>query len=98
MVRKRLEAIDSFPVLQTTQVSERLAQTIIDGHGIPAEFPEDALHIAIAALGGMDFIVTWNFKHINNPYTRMAVREAVEGAGLECPEIVSPDAFTGESS
>jgi len=63
---------------------------------MPAEYPEDALHVAVAAIAGMDFIVTWNFSHINNPFTKMMIRQAVENAGYECPEIVSPDAFLGD--
>ncbi|MCX6348093.1 MAG: type II toxin-antitoxin system VapC family toxin [Candidatus Aureabacteria bacterium] len=96
--QKRLDAIRSFSVLRTTSEAERLAQEILDGHGIPAEYPEDALHIAVAAMGGMEFIVTWNFAHMNNPFTKMMIRQAVENAGYECPEIVSPDAFLGEKT
>ena len=96
MARKRLDTISSFPVLASTPGAERLAQDILDTRGIPAEYPEDALHIAIAAIGGMEFIVTWNFAHINNPFTKMMIRQAVENAGYECPEIVSPDAFLGD--
>jgi hypothetical protein len=73
-----------------------LAQSIIETKGVPKEYPEDALHIAIAAIGGMDFIATWNFSHINNPFTKMMIRQAVENAGYECPEIVSPDSFLGD--
>jgi hypothetical protein len=98
MARQRLTAIESFPILATTPEAEGLAQTILTTHGIPAEYPEDALHIAVAAVGGMDFIVTWNFAHINNPFTKMMVRQAVENAGYECPEIVSPDAFLGDET
>ena len=94
--RNRLDEIRSFRVLRTTAEAERLARKIIDGGGIPAEFPEDALHIAIGATGGMDFLVTWNFTHINNPFTKMVIRHAVEDEGYECPEILSPDAFLGE--
>ena len=94
--RKRLDAISSFAVLATTPDAERLASDILKCHGIAAEYPEDALHIAIAAIAGMDFIVTWNFTHINNPFTKMMIRQAVENAGYECPEIVSPDAFLGD--
>jgi len=97
-VRKRLEAIGPFSVLRVTPEAERLAQTIMEGRGIPREYPEDALHIATAAVGGMDFIVTWNFAHINNPFTRLMIRQAVENADYGCPEIVSPDAFLGEES
>ena len=56
-------------------------------------YPEDALHIAVAAIAGMEFIVTWNFTHINSPFTKLMIRQAVENAGCACPEIVSPDAF-----
>jgi hypothetical protein len=96
--RKRLDAIGSFAVLRTTPEAERLAQEILDGHGVPAENPEDALHVAIAAIGGMDFIVTWNFAHINNPFTKMMIRQTVANAGYACPEIISPDAFLGEET
>ena len=96
VAKKRLEAIRAFPVLGTTPEAERLAQALIDARGIPTECPEDALHIAVAAIAGMDFIVTWNFSHINNPFTKMMIRQAVENVGYECPEIVSPDAFLGD--
>ena len=98
LARKRLEAISSFPVLSTTPEAERLARDILRAHGIPEEYPEDALHISVAAIGGMDLIVTWNFSHINNPFTKMMIRQAVENAGYECPEIVSPDAFLGDKT
>ena len=95
---RRQDAIASFAVLSVTPEAERLAQAIIDGKGLPREYPEDALHIAIAAIGGMDSIVTWNFSHINNPFTKMMIRQTVENAGYECPEIVSPDSFLGDDT
>lgn len=98
LAKNRLDAIRSFPVLRTTSEAEQLAQRIIDGRGIPAEYPEDALHIAIAAMAGMDFVVTWNFSHLNNPFTKVMIRQAVENEGYECPEIVSPDAFLGDET
>jgi hypothetical protein len=55
------------------------------------EYPEDALHIAVAAVNGIDVLVTWNFAHLNNPFTRMMVRHLVENAGYRCPELCSPD-------
>jgi predicted nucleic acid-binding protein len=93
---KRLQAIRSFRVIQITPEAEGLARQIIAGGGIPPEYPEDALHIALAAIGGVDFLVTWNFAHINNPFTRMMIRQIVENEGYVCPEIVSPDELLGE--
>jgi hypothetical protein len=98
LAHKRLETIRSFPVLAITVEAEQLAQHIVNGRGVPPEYPEDALHIAVDAIGGMDFIVTWNFAHLNNPFTKMMIRQAVENAGYECPEIVSPDSFLGEDA
>jgi predicted nucleic acid-binding protein len=93
---KRLQAIRSFRAIRTTPEAENLAQQIIAGKGVPAEYPEDALHIALAAMGGIDFLVTWNFAHINNPFTRMMIRQIVENEGYVCPEIVSPDELLGD--
>jgi len=93
---KRLQAVNSFHVSRTTPDAERLADRIIAGGGIPKEHPEDALHVALAALGGVDFLVTWNFSHINNPFTRMMIRQIVQNEGYICPEIVSPDELVGD--
>ena len=66
------------------------------GRAIPASCPEDALHIA--TVNGLDLIVTWNFSHINNPFTRMLIRQVVENSGYECPEICSPDELLGDGT
>jgi predicted nucleic acid-binding protein len=95
---KRLQALRSFRVIQITREAEDLAHLIIAGGGIPPKYPEDALHIALAAVGGIDFLVTWNFAHINNPFTRMMIRQLVENEGYACPEIVSPDELLGEET
>ena len=87
----RLEAIASFRMLDIDDEARILAEKIISGKGIPKEYPEDALHIAIAAANGIDILVTWNFTHLNNPFTRSIVRPIVESEGYDCPEICSPD-------
>ncbi len=68
-----------------------LAGRIITGRGIPAEYPEDALHIALAAVNNIDVVITWNFAHLNNPFTKRAIRRIVENEGYLSPEICSPD-------
>jgi predicted nucleic acid-binding protein len=87
----RLRAIETFPILETDETAIVLASKILEGRGIPEEYPEDALHIAVAAVNGIDVLVTWNFAHLNNPFTRMMVRQLVENAGYRCPELCSPD-------
>jgi predicted nucleic acid-binding protein len=66
----RLVAIAKFPMLDIDNEARSLAEKIIAKKGIPAEYPEDALHISIAAVNGIEVIITWNFAHLNNPFTR----------------------------
>lgn len=93
----RLKALDGFKELEINGACGDLATALISDGVIPSQYPEDALHIAVAAIHGIDVIVTWNFKHINNPATRYQVRESVERHGYSCPEMCSPDEFLGET-
>jgi predicted nucleic acid-binding protein len=89
--RVRLAAIKPFPMLDIDKEARTLAEKIIAKRGIPAEYPEDALHIAVAAVNGIEVVITWNIGHLNNPFTRKMVRQIVEGEGYGCPEICSPE-------
>lgn len=89
--RRRLDAIKPFRMLDIDNESRLLAEKIIAGKGIPEEYPEDALHVAVAAANGMSVVVTWNFAHLSNPFTRMMVRQTVENEGYVCPEICSTE-------
>jgi len=91
LARRRLGAIGPFRMLAIDDEARILAEKIIEGRGVPAEYPEDALHVAVAAANGIDVIITWNFAHLNNPFTRMIVRQIMENEGYKCPEICSPD-------
>jgi hypothetical protein len=87
----RINIIKPFRIIDIDEETQILAEKIINGKGIPKEYPEDALHIAAAAINGIDVLVTWNFAHINNPFTRMMIRQIVENEGYACPEICSPE-------
>jgi len=89
--KKRLNCTEPFVLLDIDQESRNLAHALVEGKGIPEERPEDALHIAVAAVNGMDVLLTWNFAHINNPFTRLMIRQIIENAGYRCPEICSPE-------
>lgn len=89
--KMRLEAIRPFRMLDIDDEVRALAASIIAGRGIPEEYPEDALHITVAAANGIEIVLTLNFAHLNNPFTRMMVRQPVENEGYRCPEICSPE-------
>jgi predicted nucleic acid-binding protein len=87
----RLASIAKFPMLDIDDEALSLAEKIVAKKGIPVEYPEDALHIAVAAVNGIEVIITWNFAHLNNPFTRKKVRTIVEAEGYSCPEVCSPE-------
>ena len=94
--KKRLKEISEFKVLEITPQAQELASLLISGNAIPAESEEDALHIAVASLNGMEFLMTWNFSHINNAFKKSAIIGAIENQGFIPPEICSPEEFIGD--
>jgi hypothetical protein len=68
-----------------------LAELLIDRKAVPASEPRDALHIAIAAANGVQFIATWNFKHILNPHLQAQIAGTCREAGFIPPVICTPE-------
>ena len=89
--RKRTDAISSLVVLDIDQEAQALAEQILAAKAVPSEYPDDALHMAVAAVNGMDVLITWNFAHLNNPIARIKIRQIVEDNGYQCPEVCSPE-------
>lgn len=92
-VQKRLWTIRDFPVLEIDEKTQELAIKLVREKAIPEKCPEDALHIAVAAINEVEFIVTWNFKHINNPFMMREISNVVTNAGYLMPVICSPEEF-----
>jgi hypothetical protein len=93
---ERLKAIESFPMLDVAPEVEIVASGILASRLIPTKAAIDAAHIAIAAVHGMDFLVTWNCVHIANAVIAKAVAKICSGYGFECPVICTPEELLGE--
>jgi predicted nucleic acid-binding protein len=87
---KRREALKGIPILEISDKAEILANALVAGP-IPENYAEDALHIALATVNGIDFLLTWNFHHINNAMMKKQFAKIVEKHGYECPVICSPE-------
>ncbi|MBR0197240.1 MAG: type II toxin-antitoxin system VapC family toxin [Kiritimatiellae bacterium] len=68
-----------------------LAKDLLREHAIPEKETLDALHIATAAVYGMDILLTWNCKHMANLVTLPKTASVVAFAGYECPKILTPE-------
>lgn len=96
--QRRLNAILGPPILEINDAAEKLAKRLIDEGLVPETSSEDALHIALATVHGMGFLLTWNFRHINNAEMKSQIRAAIEAVGYECPVICSPEELGGIES
>ena len=89
--KKRMDAVASIPVLSATAEAQELATRLVGNGSIPRNSFIDALHIAIAASYGADYLLTWNFKHINNAATKRLIQATVEDFGYTCPILCTPE-------
>lgn len=86
----RLAALNDTTVLEVTEDAIVLAQGLIAGGGLPTQARIDALHVAMAAVHGMDYLLTWNCRHIANAALRGKIEEVCRDAGFEPPIICTP--------
>lgn len=93
--QKRLAALEGIPVLAVTQDMIRLAQALIEQTIIPARAIEDALHIAVSTLHHVDFLLTWNCRHIANPVMQEKIAVYLAELGLFLPIICTPEELLG---
>ena len=63
---------------------------------MPAKAAEDALYIAIAAVHKVDFLLSWNFKHIANAVLQANIAARLSHMGLALPFICPPEELAGE--
>jgi len=86
----RLAALEELPELPIDGEAQALAARLISEGGIPPAAEADALHVAVAAVHGMDYLLTWNCRHIDNARTKPLLRSICAVAGYACPEICTP--------
>jgi len=88
--RDRLDLLRGIAVLRTTEKAKELARALIAEGALPQKAQADALHIAIATVHRVDYLLTWNCRHIDNPATKPLVRGVCASQGYVCPEICTP--------
>lgn len=94
---KRLGLLVGFNVLQVDSEVRRLRDELMSRRIFPTKAQSDAEHVAIAAVNGLDFLVTWNLKHIANAMTRVRAEAICRACGYEPPVICTPDQMLQEN-
>ena len=96
MSRRRVEALSGIPVLRVDDPVRLLAKELVQERLLPPAVISDALHAAVATLHMVDYLLTWNCRHLANPHLQKGLRTFMAGCGLVLPEICTPIELAGD--
>jgi hypothetical protein len=95
----RLSLLQDVPVLSAKgREVARLATDLLRSVPLPGKAHADALHIAVAAVNGMEYLLTWNCKHIANPRLTARIERVIRAAGLRHPVLCTPSELIAGST
>lgn len=93
---RRLSFAVGLRQLAITDNARSLAARLLTVTRLPTSAEADAVHVALAAVHGIDFLLTWNVRHIASAETRRHVEAACRTAGFRPPVLCTPEELLGE--
>jgi len=97
MVEARLRLAQPLKSLTVTDEAIELSEKIMQRGVLPSKAAADASHIAIATVHGIDYLLTWNCKHIANAKIFPKIYEICENNGYKPSLICTPNELLGEN-
>jgi len=94
--KRRMQLIEDLPALEVTHETESLARAILASGAIPPRAVRDAAHAAVAAVNDMDYLLTWNCKHLANAQIIRRLSIVCNRLGYNMPVICTPEELMGE--
>ena len=88
--QERLDVLAGIPRLTVAEAVGDLSEALLDQVPLPEKANIDALHIAVAAVNGVDYLLTWNCRHIANVALRFQIESVCRSLGFEPPAICTP--------
>ena len=88
--------MEQFSVLEMTSEAEELTALYIEKRVVPARYEHDAAHLALATVHEIQFLCTWNFRHLANALAQKRFRQTNEKQGLFVPQVCTPEQLLGE--
>ena len=81
---------ESIEILPRTDEIREIAEIYIENFIMPKYYEGDAIHLAYSSLYKIDFLLTWNCKHLANANKKLHIRKINTKLGLFVPEIITP--------
>jgi predicted nucleic acid-binding protein len=94
--KKRAEFLGQFSVLEPTPEVQALFDLYLEKGVVPPGNAEDAAHLAFASIYKMEYLCTWNFKHLANVLALRRLRQLNEKRGFFVPQVCTPEELLGE--
>jgi len=91
MAEDRLRLLKDLSALDISGEASTLARALVSAGAPPATAPEDALHIAIAVVNGLEYLLTWNCRHIANAAMRKTIEQVCRAEGYEPTILCTPE-------
>ena len=91
--RQRLEMVSHLRILDPFPEADLLAQKLLDAGAVPRNSLTDAQHIAIATVHSIEYLVSWNHKHIVNEHKREHINQVCQTAGFQPITLCTPIAL-----
>lgn len=88
--QRRLEMLANLPVLDMSSEAIMLVDKLIDAGAVPQHSRPDAQHIAVAAANSVEYLVSWNYKHIVNETKRNLINGVCRAAGFQPTTLCTP--------
>jgi predicted nucleic acid-binding protein len=92
---KRLEILDGIPQVALNQAVRSLAAQFLSRSNLPPKASDDAVHMAAATVHGLNYLLTWNCKHIANAQIQRKLEEISLDFGYRLPVICTPYELLG---
>lgn len=89
-VKKRRSVADTLNLLAVTQDAEKLTEAIMKSRVLPPKAVRDAAHIAVASVHSVEFLLTWNCKHLANAQIAKRIAAICKSSGFQMPIICTP--------
>jgi len=93
---KRLEIVNGLQLVELNQSVRSLAAQFLSRSNLPPKASDDAVHIAAATVHGLDYLLTWNCKHIANAQIQRKLEEIGLDFGYQLPVICTPYELLGD--
>ncbi|QDU91646.1 hypothetical protein Pla175_50760 [Pirellulimonas nuda] len=93
--KRRMGYLLGIPLLDLTEQVGEVALSILSSGLLPKKAARDAVHIAVSCVHKVDFLMTWNCRHIANAAIMKELSAVVADCGYEMPILCTPDELLG---